>query len=233
MMVADDLQAQVRANVLRIHARVAAAAERAGRNPASVTLIAVSKTFPPAAIAAAVAAGVSNIGENRVQEAEAKRQALDAAGVRPVWRLIGHLQSNKVKTALQVFDTLDAIDSLRLAETVSRHAVATVPVLIEINVAGEASKFGFTIEEAADAAERIAALPRLDVRGFMTVAPPAADPEAVRPVFRRLRELGDRCGLPDLSMGMSHDFEVAIEEGATMVRVGRAIFGERADPAPR
>lgn len=233
MMVADDLQAQVRANVLRIHARVAAAAERAGRNPASVTLIAVSKTFPPAAIAAAVAAGVSNIGENRVQEAEAKRHALDAARVRPVWRLIGHLQSNKVKTALQVFDTLDAIDSLRLAETVSRHAVATVPVLIEINVAGEASKFGFTIGEAADAAERIAALPRLDVRGFMTVAPPAADPEAVRPVFRRLRELGDRCGLPDLSMGMSHDFEVAIEEGATMVRVGRAIFGERADPAPR
>ena len=227
MTTSETLEQTVAANVAEVRARIRAAAERAGRDPASVTLIAVSKTFPAEAIAAAVAAGVRYIGENRVQEAEGKRAALDALGVRPVWHLIGHLQTNKVKTALQVFDILHSVDSLRLAETLSRHATAPVDVLLEVNVGGEASKFGFAPEETLRAVEQVGRLPNLRPRGLMTVAPAVDEPEDVRPVFRRLRELRDAAGLVDLSMGMTHDFEVAIEEGATMIRVGRAIFGER------
>ena len=227
MTTSETLEQTVAANVAEVRARIGVAAERAGRDPASVTLIAVSKTFPAEAIAAAVAAGVRDIGENRVQEAEGKRAALDALGVRPVWHLIGHLQTNKVKTALQVFDILHSVDSLRLAETLSRHATAPVDVLLEVNVGGEASKFGFAPEETLRAVEQVGRLPNLRPRGLMTVAPAVDEPEDVRPVFRRLRELRDAAGLVDLSMGMTHDFEVAIEEGATMIRVGRAIFGER------
>ena len=227
MTTTDTLEHMVSANVAEVRARIEAAAARAGRDPASVMLIAVSKTFPPAAIAAAVAAGARDIGENRVQEAEGKRAALDTTGVRPVWHLIGHLQTNKVKTALQVFDILHSVDSLRLAEALSRHATAPIDVLLEVNVGGEASKFGFAPEETLRAVEQVVRLPNLRPRGLMTVAPAVDNPEDVRPVFRRLRELRDAAGLVELSMGMTHDFEVAIEEGATMVRVGRAIFGKR------
>jgi pyridoxal phosphate enzyme (YggS family) len=227
MTTAEPLVETIAANLARVRARIDAAAQRAGRDPRTVRLIAVSKTFPAAAIAAAVTAGVRDIGENRVQEAEAKHAALAGTGVRPVWHLVGHLQTNKVKTALRIFDILHSIDSLRLAEVISRQAAAPVDVLIEVNVAGEASKYGFAPEETPAAVARIAALPNLRVRGLMTVAPEVADPEAVRPVFRRLRVLRDAAGLAELSMGMSGDFEVAIAEGATMVRLGRAIFGAR------
>jgi pyridoxal phosphate enzyme (YggS family) len=215
----------IAANVAAVRARVAAACERAGRAPASVRLVAVTKTVPAAAVAEALTAGVTDVGENYVQEAAAKRAEL---GGRGVWHLIGHLQTNKVRAALQAFDTLQAVDSLRLAEAISRQASRAVPVLLEVNAAGETTKFGFAPADLGAAAASVRRLPNLDVRGLMTVAPATSDPEALRPLFRSLRRLAEANGLQELSMGMSGDFEVAVEEGATMVRIGRAIFGERA-----
>jgi pyridoxal phosphate enzyme (YggS family) len=209
----------------RVRQRVARAAERAGRSPAEVTIVAVSKSFPIPAIAEAAAAGIAHVGENRVQEAAAKIPALRHLSL--TWHMVGHLQTNKAKTTLELFDIIQSMDSLRLAEVLSRHAERAVPVLLEVNVAGEASKFGFSPQEILPAAEAVARLPHLDVRGLTTVAPLVSDLEEVRPVFRELRRLRDALGLAELSMGMSDDFEVAIEEGATMVRIGRAIFGER------
>jgi len=216
-------------NITTVRARIAAACERAGRSPDEVTLIGVSKGVPADAIAEAVGAGLTDIGENRVQEAAAKIEALAARGITPRWHLIGHLQTNKAKTAANLFAIIHSVDSLRLAQELSRRA-QRVGILLEVNAAQEASKFGFAPKEVAPALSSIAALPHLDVQGLMTVAPQANDPEAVRPVFRELRQLRDALGLRELSMGMTDDFEVAIEEGATMVRVGRAIFGERTGP---
>ena len=210
-----------------VHARIEAACSRAGRSPDDVTLVGVTKGFPAEVVAEAVAAGLEDVGENRVQEAAEKIAALHARGVCPRWHLIGHLQTNKAKTALELFAILHSVDSLRLAQELSRRTDKPLAVLIEVNVAQEANKFGFTPQELPAALTAVSALPHLDVRGLMTVAPQSADPEAVRPVFRRLRELRDDAGLRELSMGMTDDFEVAIEEGATMVRVGRAIFGPR------
>ena len=211
----------------RVHERIDAACRRAGRSPDEVTLVGVSKGFPAEAVAEACAAGLRDSGENRVQEAAPKIEALAARAVRPRWHLIGHLQSNKAKTAAHLFAIIHSIDSLRIAEAISRGASRRLPVLLEVNVSQEASKYGFSMDEVVPALPAIQALPNLDVCGLMTVAPLVDDPEAVRPVFRALRELRDRLGLRELSMGMTGDFEVAIEEGATMVRVGRAIFGER------
>jgi pyridoxal phosphate enzyme (YggS family) len=214
-------------NLANVRARVAAACERAGRSPDGVTIVGISKGQPGDAIAEAWAAGLHDFGENRVQEAAAKIPALAERGVRPVWHLVGHLQSNKIGPALGLFAILQSVDSTRLAGMISQRAKQPVPVLLEVNVAGETSKFGFAPDEVEQACREIGGLPNLDLRGLMTVAPMTADPEAVRPVFRRLRELRDACGLRELSMGMTDDFEVAIEEGATIVRIGRAIFGER------
>ena len=231
MTATQSLQETVAANIAAVRASIAVAADHAGRDPASVRLVAVSKTFPAEAVAAALAAGVLDVGENRVQEGEAKRAAVDALlapdAPHPVWHLIGHLQTNKVRPAVQTFATIQSIDSVRLAEAVNRAAVAPLDVLLEVNVAGEASKFGFTPDDVPDALARINSLDHVRVRGLMTVAPAVDDPEQVRPVFRRLRELRDAAALPELSMGMSHDYGIAIEEGATMIRVGRAIIGER------
>jgi pyridoxal phosphate enzyme (YggS family) len=220
----------VPSNLARVRERIAAACCRADRSPDEVTLVGVTKGFPPEVIAEACAAGLEDAGENRVQEAAHKIEALAARGVRPRWHLVGHLQTNKVGAALELFAIIHSIDSLRLAEAMDRRAQHTVPVLLEVNVAGEATKHGFAPDEVASAVSGVGALPNLDLRGLMTVAPAVDDPEAVRPVFRRLRELRDANGLAELSMGMTDDFEVAIEEGATMVRVGRAIFGERSAP---
>ena len=205
--------------------RVERAAERADRSPADVTIVAVSKSFPPEAIEEAAAAGIVHVGENRVQEAAAKFPGL--RGLALTWHLVGHLQTNKAKTALELFDIIHSVDSLHLAETLSHRAQRPLPVLLEVNVAGEASKFGFPPGEVAAAAQAVTRLPHLDLRGLMTIAPFVSDPETVRPVFRELRRLRDALGLAELSMGMTDDFEVAIEEGATLVRIGRAIFGER------
>jgi len=218
---------QIAENIARIRARIAAASDRSGRDPADVTLIAVSKTHPPEAIAVAYAAGIRDFGENRVQEAAEKIPAARALGVDATWHLIGNLQRNKVAAALPLFDVIHSIDSLRLARAINERSTAGAHVLLEVNVSGEASKHGVSPEDAPDLVERIGHMRHLALIGLMTVAPVAADPEDVPAVFRRLRELRDALGVRELSMGMTDDFEVAIEEGATFVRVGRAIFGAR------
>lgn len=223
----------IRANVERVSERVARAAERGGRRAADVLLIGVSKTVDVERIRHAVAAGIRALGENRVQEAKEKVGVLG----RPVpWHLIGHLQTNKVKDALALFDVIHSIDRLDLARECDRRAQASgrvVDALLEVNVAGEASKGGFASGEVAAALEAAATLDHLRIHGLMTIPPVVERAEDARGWFRALRALAERHGLKELSMGMSADFEVAIEEGATMVRVGTAIFGARpARPAP-
>jgi pyridoxal phosphate enzyme (YggS family) len=225
-MTAID-RSRIAENLERVRARIAEAAERAGRSAADVRLVGVSKTFPASAVVAAVRAGLSDVGENRVQEAAAKQPEVAAAGAQPLWHLIGHLQTNKAGQALELFSLIHSVDSLRLAEALSRRAMRPLGILLEVNVAAEATKSGFSPDAVSAAAGRIATLPNLDLCGLMTVAPLVADAEEVRPIFRRLRGLRDALGLRELSMGMSADYAVAIEEGATIVRVGRAIFGER------
>ncbi len=210
----------------QVRLRLAAACGEVERSADGVTVVAVGKGFPPAAIREAVEAGIRHIGENRVQEAAGKRPQL--AGLPGVtWHMVGHLQTNKVKTAVELFDIIQSVDSFHLAEAISKRAPRTVPVFLEVNVAEEPQKYGFLLKELPREYEAIARLPRIQVRGLMTVAPAVRDPELVRPVFRRLRECAHTLGLRELSMGMSDDFEVAIQEGATHVRLGRAIFGER------
>ncbi|MDY6916667.1 MAG: YggS family pyridoxal phosphate-dependent enzyme [Chloroflexota bacterium] len=217
----------INANVDHVRDRAARAAERAGRPPDDVTIIAITKGVPPERIAEALGAGITNVGENRVQEASEKTAYLSERGLHPVWHMVGHLQTNKAKTALDIFDIIHSVDSVRLAESISKRAQHPVPVLLQVNISGEETKSGFPVAAAAQAAWEIGRLPNIRVRGLMTIAPMMADPEEVRPVFRRLRELRDSLGLEHLSMGMSDDFEVAVEEGATLVRIGRAIFEER------
>jgi hypothetical protein len=196
-----------------------------------VTLIAVTKTHPASAVFEAIGAGVTDLGENRVQEGVAKagevREGLPPGTEPPTWHLIGHLQTNKVRAALGTFAILHSVDSERLLRAISDAAASPVQVFLEVNVAAEPQKYG--IEPAGLPALIACArgLPNIDVRGLMTVAPHVRDVEEARPVFRRLRELAATHGLAELSMGMTNDFEVAIEEGATHIRVGRALFGER------
>ena len=216
----------VAANVAAVRGRIARAAERAGRDPASVALIAAAKTKSAAMVDEAIAAGIADVGENYVREAAGKRAAVTRAAR---WHMIGHLQRNKARRAVEVFDAIHSLDNAALGEALSRSAEASnraISVLIEVNLAGEATKSGVRPDDLPDLTSRLQALPRLSVDGLMAIPPPA-DAEETRPLFRRLRELRDRLGLRELSMGMTDDFEVAVEEGATMVRVGRAIFGPR------
>lgn len=212
---------EIRANVRVVEERIAAACKRAGRARDSVRLIAVSKTFPAAAAQAAIAAGITDLGENRVQEARDKKPDVKGSAR---WHLIGHLQSNKAKDAVRIFDVIQTVDSLDLAQKLSRAATSKKEVLIEVNIGREEQKAGVNPEETARLADAIRGLPNLDVRGLMAIPPVEGDP---RRHFSALRELRDSVGLAELSMGMTEDFEVAIEEGSTMVRVGRAIFGAR------
>jgi pyridoxal phosphate enzyme (YggS family) len=225
---AQDLKATgIGGNVAAIRKRMSTAAERAGRSPSEVTLVAVTKTVDAAAIQEAFGAGLRHFGESRIQEAKEKLPQLSALQPAPTWHMVGHLQTNKAKTATELFDVIHSVDSLKVAEAISQHANRDLSVLVQVNVAREASKYGFALEDIIPALEHIARLPHLRIKGLMTIAPYADDPEEVRPVFRRLRLMRDSLGLGHLSMGMSHDFEVAIEEGATLVRIGRAIFGGR------
>jgi len=212
-------------NIRQVNTRIAAAARRAARSPTEITTIAVTKTIEPAAIREAFGCGIRHFGENRVQEAKAKIDGLDDLQPPPTWHMIGHLQTNKVRTALDLFDTVHSVDSVRLAQVMSRNARQDIPVLIQVNVSGETTKSGIRPQEVAVATAEIAILPHLHVVGLMTIAPLTPDTEEVRPLFRELRRLRDSLGLRHLSMGMTDDFEVAIEEGATMVRIGRAFFG--------
>jgi hypothetical protein len=225
-----------RENLLRTQEKISAAAHRAGRRREEITLIGVSKTHPAEAISAAYEAGVRHFGENRVQEWEGKRAAL--ADLHATWHLIGHLQSNKAARAARSFDCIDALDDFAVAQRVDRaRAEITAPaklrVLIEVHLANEETKSGVAIADLPALAERIIELPGLHLAGLMCIPPFLSDTELVRPYFHQLRELRDGLAtqlgqpLPVLSMGMSHDFEVAIEEGATEVRVGTALFGDR------
>jgi hypothetical protein len=214
-----------------VRARIVAACERSGRDPAEVTLVAVSKTHPATDVVAAFEAGLTDFGENRVQEGVAKfaevAQLLGGRYSGLVPHLIGHLQTNKVRAALGSFAILHAVDSERLLRAIDAAATTAVRVFIEVNVSGEPTKFGVVPGALRALVETASGLPRIRLEGLMTVAPLSADPEQVRPIFRALRSLAVEHGLLSLSMGMTDDFEVAIEEGATHVRVGRAIFGER------
>ena len=214
-------------NLERVRERLARAAERAGRRPDDVLLIAVSKTVDVERIRAGVAAGVTALGENRVQEAKTKIAEL---GRPAAWHLIGHLQTNKVKDALPLFDVIHSLDRLELAREIERRAAArgqVVDALLQVNVAAEASKGGVGPDAVGETLDTIGKLAHVRVRGLMTIPPEVERAEDSRPWFRRLRELAGRHGLRELSMGMSGDFEVAVEEGATMVRVGTAVFGPR------
>jgi pyridoxal phosphate enzyme (YggS family) len=221
------------ANFLAVQQRIEAACARAGRDPAGVALVAVSKGQPPEKIRAAAELGHRLFGENRVQEARAKVEQCPG-GVR--WHLIGHLQSNKCRHAIELFEMIESVDSLALAQEISKRAEAaakTMPVLLEVNVAGEGSKFGYQPEQLLADLAALNALPRTEIHGLMAVPPWTPLAENSRPHFRKLRELKERAEqrlgapLPHLSMGMSGDFEVAIEEGATIVRIGTALFGPR------
>jgi PLP dependent protein len=230
----------VRENLFRIRERIAAAALRAGRHNEEITLIGVSKTHSAESIRAAYEAGLRDFGENRVQEWEGKRVGLgdlDAAS----WHLIGHLQSNKAGRAAGLFHSVDSVDDFALAQRLDRArneaaGGSRLRVLLEVRVADEETKNGVTIEDAPALAEKVTTLHTLHLRGLMCIPPFLKDAAQVRPYFRRLRELRDQLAelsglaLPVLSMGMSHDFEVAIEEGATEVRVGTALFGQRSAP---
>jgi pyridoxal phosphate enzyme (YggS family) len=216
--------------------RVAAACARSGRATSDVTLVGVSKTHPAAVVREAFAAGLRDFGENRVQEAEGKAEELRdlrAAGLR--WHLIGHLQANKARRAAALFDVVHSVDDASLGARLDRAAAGegrVLPVLVQVDLSGEATKFGLEESSLTAALESLSPLSSLRVEGLMVLPPWFDDPEAARPFFRRLRALRDQavgrglCG-SQLSMGMSHDFEVAIEEGATFVRVGTAIFGPR------
>jgi PLP dependent protein len=222
------------ANLQNIRSRIEASCLRAGRAPDSVTFLAVSKGQPPSAVRAAAGLGLTLFGENRVQEARPK---IGQCPGHLRWHMIGHLQSNKCRDAVHFFEMIQSVDSLDLAREIDKWAgksAKTMPILIEVNIAGESSKFGYPPAQLlADFAE-INALRKIEIHGLMTVAPWTPDPEKVRPVFRQLRELKEQCEqilgapLPHLSMGMSGDYEVAIEEGATIIRLGSAFFGPRA-----
>ena len=249
-------------NIQRVQERIAAACGRVGRDPSGVTLVAVSKAFPPETILEAYRLGLRDFGENRVEEAGEKipnvrlqisklrvgksasqLSAIDYPPSALTWHLVGHLQSRKAREAVECFDAIHSVDSVKLADKLSRLCVEAgrvIPILLECNISGEVSKYGFSLAAGADRdrwwpeVEAMLGLPAVRVEGLMTVAPIVADANEARPVFRALRELRDSLAARfpyaswrHLSMGMTDDFEVAIEEGATMVRIGRAIFGER------
>ncbi len=239
-----EFQTTLKENLARVQERIEAAARRAGRDPADIILVAVTKTHPPEVVEAAYLAGLRHFGENRVEEAAPKIQAVAAwlAAQKPdadppAWHMIGHVQSRKADEAAGPYALIHSVDSVKLARRLDRFASERgrrLPILLEVNVSGEASKYGFRPTEVAAALTEIAAMSSLQVQGLMTMAPIVADPEMARPVFRALRVLRDDLArrFPQmewhhLSMGMTDDFEVAIEEGATLVRIGRAIFGER------
>lgn len=234
---------RIKSRLDTVRERIAAAAARAGRSAEDVLLVAVSKGHPPEAVVAALRLGVTDFGENRVEEAEPKIASVDALvdalglSPRPRWHMIGHIQSRKAARAVYPYVLVHSVDRLKIARRLDRFAGErgiVLPVLLEVNISGEETKFGFRPEEVFTAVEEILTLRHLRVEGLMTMAPYTEDPETVRPVFAGLRELRDRlqARFPEaswrhLSMGMSNDFEVAVEEGATIVRIGTAIFGPR------
>ena len=223
-----DIRQAIEHNYKILKERVAKAAERAGRLPSDIVIVAATKTVPPEKIKIALELGIRIIGENRVQEALQKKPLVGGGE----WHMIGHLQRNKVKKALQLFDCIQSVDSLKLAEEINKRASSPIRVFVEVNTSGEPTKYGVSPDEVIDFICKVAELPNLKVEGLMTIGPLHGDP---RPAFRTLRQIGDKLNtlnIPDvhikyLSMGMSDDFEIAIEEGSNMIRIGRALFGPR------
>lgn len=220
-------------NIETVRQRIAHACARRSRNPDSIVLLAVTKSQPPDVVQEAAALGLTLFGENKVQEAKSK---IPLCPNRLHWHFIGHLQTNKCRDAVDLFEMIQSVDSLRLAQEINKRADQLgkrMPILLEVNIVGEAAKFGYRPDKLLGELKEFHDLPRLEVHGLMTVPPWAAEPEKVRPVFRQLRELKEECEqllgapLPHLSMGMTGDFEIALEEGATIVRVGTALFGPR------
>lgn len=226
-------------NLSSLRQRIAAACARTGRTEDSVLLLAVSKSHPPETLQAAAAGGQIFFGENKVQEAKAK---IPLCPSKLRWHFIGHLQSNKVRDAVELFELIQGVDSLAIAREISKRAEQvgkTMPILLEVNVAGEASKFGYPPERLLAELNELNALPKIEIHGLMAIPPYSPVAEKSRPYFQKLRELKGECEkilgapLPHLSMGMSGDFEIAIAEGATIVRVGTALFGPRVSPVRR
>jgi len=223
---------EIRENVLHVMERIEKAAQKEGRDPKDIRLVAVSKTVDSVRAREAIEAGVTILGENYVQEAQKK---IEEIGKSISWHFIGHLQSNKAKVAVRLFDVIHSVDSISLAEELNRRAQQSkqkIPVMIEVNLSGETTKFGTEEEKVSALAQKMLSLSSVSLEGLMTMPPYFDDPEMSRPYFVQLRELKEKMvkgGIPlkELSMGMSNDFEVAIEEGATYVRVGTAIFGPR------
>ncbi len=229
------METSIAANISTIKQRIAAAAARSNRDPASVRLLAVTKTVPPHIIEQAVNAGLTAFGENYVQEA---REKIAVIGQRVQWHMIGHLQTNKAKYVVNLFDYIHSVDRLELAEEINKRAPLTgrkINILIEINISGEKTKSGITAIQSIDLIKEVSGLENISVKGLMTMAPYSDHPENSRPYFSELKNLRDKITsegitgiqMEELSMGMTDDFEIAIEEGATIVRIGRAIFGER------
>jgi len=225
----------IKDNILEVRERVAGACAKAKRDPESITIVAVSKGRPVSTIQESIAAGITDIGENRVQEAFLKYHEITKQRNNEItikWHLVGHLQTNKVKEAVKLFDLIHSVDSMRLAQEIDKQAVRinkVQDILIEVKTSGEATKFGVAPEDAFGLIKEISGLKNISLKGLMTIAPLADNPENARKYFRQLRELRDKLithnsQLKTLSMGMTDDFTVAIEEGATMVRVGRAIY---------
>jgi PLP dependent protein len=236
LYILKAVNTQITSNLEAVRRRISAAAVRAGRDESEIKLVAVSKTHPPTAIEAAISAGAAFFGENKIQEAESKIAEIGRTVAE--WHLIGHLQSNKVRRAVQIFDVIHTVDSIELARRLERicgeEGREALPILIEVDMAGEATKAGITERDLPGLIEFLKGCTHLQNSGLMVLPPFSEDPELTRPYFVRLRELRDRFASTgafanggDLSMGMSHDFEVAIEEGSTLVRVGTAIFGDR------
>lgn len=217
---------EIRAGLAALETRIAAACARSGRARDGVKLVAVSKTFPATDVEHVIAAGITDVGENKVQETRDKKPSVNGTAR---WHLIGHLQSNKAKDAVRLFDVIQTVDSSELAEKIARAAESAgkrQELLLQVNIGREPQKSGVAPGDVAELVRRIGAMPSLRLSGLMAI-PPAGEPEDVRPYFRELRAMRDDLGLAELSMGMTDDFEVAIEEGATILRVGRAIFGSR------
>jgi pyridoxal phosphate enzyme (YggS family) len=217
---------QIRSNLDAVERRITAACDHASRRREEVTLIAVTKTFPAEVVSAAIAVGLTNVGENRVQEARDKKPHVRGTAT---WHLIGHLQSNKARDAVRLFDVIQTVDSAALGERIARFAAAEGKrqnVLIEVNIGREEQKTGAAPEDVAGLVRELQAMDSLSLLGLMAI-PPGGDAESVRPYFRELSTMREELKLEHLSMGMTDDFDIAIEEGATIVRVGRAIFGER------
>ena len=222
-----NLDVVIRENLVELNKRIALACERSGRLVSEVRVIAVTKNFPSSVVRVAYNCGLREFGENRVQEARVKYAELTDLRNDIRLNLIGHLQSNKARDAIELFDIIHSVDSIKLAKALNDRTDRRLSIMLQVNIAGEVSKSGLSIDEAAVVVPEIQKMPMLKVEGLMTIAPITRDIEAVRPIFSRLSKLKESLGLRELSMGMTDDYAVAIEEGSTMVRIGRAIFGER------